>query len=199
MIPVAAIAGVVLTVLAEGVTPTLIAALYGVAGVGLYSVSAVAHYKIWDPARLHRLFQLDKSMIMIFIAASTIPVGYAIGGSSGLWLTIGMVAGATLGVVALWAPFHPPRGFTNILFFLVAWWPVLFIGPIGSGLGSGGVAILLAGGAVFTVGALVVGFQWPNPNPNVFGYHEIWHLFVIAGNALHFVLVALIVTGNTPL
>jgi len=199
MIGVAAIAGLVLTLAADGGDAAAAAAVYGVAGVGLYSVSAAAHYRIWDPARLHFLFRLDQSMIMIFILASTIPVGYAIGGSSGLLLVVGMAVGAVLGVLAIWAPFHPPRGFMNTLFFAVAWWPIFFIGSIRSGLGANGIALLLAGAAVYTVGAFIVGSQRPNPNPHVFGYHEIWHIFVIVGNALHFSLIAFIVTGNTPL
>ena len=199
MIPVAAVAGIVLTVIAEGAWPTAAAAGFGIGGVGLYTVSAAAHYKVWDPATLDRLFQLDKSMIMVFILASTLPVGLAIGGGSGLALSVGMAIGVCLGLVALWAPFSPPRGFTNCVFFAVSWWPIFFVGQIGEALGSTGVAILLAGGLIYTVGALVVGFQRPNPNPEVFGYHEIWHIFVIVAHAVHFVLVALIVTGNVPL
>ncbi len=199
MVPVSAIAGIVLVVVADGAAASAIAVVYALAGVGLYSVSAAAHYKVWETSRLEALFKLDKSMIMVFIAVATVPVGYAIGGRSGLWLSVGMLVGATLGILAIWAPFHPPRGFTNSLFFVVSWWPVLFIGPISSALGAGGLTLLLAGGAVYTVGALIVGFQWPNPNPHVFGYHEIWHVFVIVANAIHFAMIAVILTGGAPL
>ena len=81
-------------------------------------------------------------------------------------------------------------------FLVVSWWPILFIGAIADGLGSTGLTLLLASAAIYTLGAFVVGSQWPNPNPLVFGYHEIWHIFVIVANALHTVLVALIVSGN---
>lgn len=199
MIPISTIGAVALVLVADGGTASAAAAVYGLACVGLYSVSAAAHYKVWEPSTLERLFQLDKSMIMVFIAASTVPVGFAIGGSAGWWLAIGMIVGATLGILAIWAPFHPPRGFTNALFFAVAWWPILFIGSIATGLGSGGLILLLTGGAVYTLGAFIVGLQRPNPNPHVFGYHEIWHVFVILANAIHFALVAVIVTLNAPL
>lgn len=198
MIPVAIVAAVVLTVVADGANAALAGAAYGLGGVGLYTVSAAAHYRIWEPRKLHILFQLDHSMIMVFIVASTIPVGLAIGDGRGLALIIGMAVGASLGLFAIWAPFHPPRGFMNTLFFAVAWWPVFFIGAIGSALGPGGVTLLIVGGAIYSVGALIVGFQRPNPNPQVFGYHEIWHIFVIVANAVHFALVTFIVTGNTP-
>lgn len=199
MIPVAAIATVVIVIVADGVGARIVGGLYGLAGIGLYSVSAAAHYKIWEPKVLHRLFQLDHSMIMIFIAFSTLPVGYDIGGGRGLALALGMFLGAFIGLVAIWTPIHPPRGFMNVLFLAVGWWPVLFVTSIGDALGSGGVILLLIGGAVFTIGALIVGFQFPNPNPEVFGYHEIWHIFVIVGTSFHYAVVVAIVTGATPL
>lgn len=198
MVPIATVALVWLVAVAESSGASVVAALYGLASVGLYTVSAAAHYKIWDPKRLHLLFQFDHSMIMIFMVASTAPVAYAVGGSTGWLLFGGMVVGVGMGLTAIWLPFHPPRGFMNTLFFAVGWWPVLFVVPIGNGLGSTGIALLLAGGAVFTIGALIVGSQRPNPNPHVFGYHEIWHIFVVAGNAVHYALVYFIITGQTP-
>ncbi len=199
MIPVAVLATIVITAVAESGTARLIAVGYGLAGVGLYSASAAAHFKIWEPGRLHKLFMLDQSMIMVYITASTAPVAYAVGGGLGQALFFGMFAMMSLGVITIWLPFHPPRGMMNTIFLILGWWPVLFIVPIARGLGGVGLAILLAGGAVFTVGALIVGAQWPNPNPYVFGYHEIWHCFVVLGSAINFVLFALILAGNAPL
>ena len=199
MIPVAIVGAVFLVAVAESGQAKLIAALFGIAGIGLYSASALAHYKIWEPKTLHRLFLLDQSMIMLFIASSTAPVAYVIGGTSGWLLFGGMFVGALIGVATIWLPFHPPRGFMNGLFFVVGWWPMFFVGALHDALGGGGLAILLAGGAVYTVGALVVGMQRPNPNPLVFGYHEIWHVFVIVANAVHFSLIYLLLTGRAPI
>ena len=199
MVPVAVVGTLLLVGVADSGLPKLIAFFYGLASIGLYAASALAHYKIWDIPRLHRLFLLDQSMIMAFIVASTAPVAYAVGGGTGWLLFGGMLVGATLGVVTIWLPFHPPRGFMNALFFLVAWWPIFFAFSLQRGLGGGGMALLLAGGAVFTIGALIVGSQRPDPNPHVFGYHEIWHVFVIVGNIVHAVLAYLIVTGHAPL
>ena len=196
MVPIAAVATIALVAVAPSTSAAAVGAVFGVGSVSLFFISAVAHYKIWDPVTLGKLFRLDQSMIMIFIAASTLPVGYQIGGRAGLWLSVGMAFGALIGIALIWAPFHPPRGFTNALFLAVAWWPILFIGPISSGLSAVSLWLLFGGAGVYTTGSLVVGSQRPNPNPEVFGYHEIWHIFVIVGNALHFALVALIVTGN---
>ena len=138
-------------------------------------------------------------MIMVFMVASTAPIAYAVGDARGWLLFGGMSVGVAAGLIAIWLPFHPPHGFMNTLFFVVGWWPVLFTLPIARALGVGGFALLLGGGAVDTVGALIVGSRRPDPNPHVFGYHEIWHIFVVVGNALHFGLAYAIVSGLTPL
>jgi len=198
MVPVSVVAMIWLTASAASAGAGVVAAVYGLGSAGLYVVSATAHYKIWEPKRLHLFFQFDHSMIMVFMVASAAPVAYAVGGGKGWLLFSGMVVGVAVGLTAIWLPFHPPRGFMNTLFFLVGWWPVLFIVAIVNGLGATGLSLLLAGGAVFTAGALIVGSQYPNPNPHVFGYHEIWHIFVVVANAIHYALVYAIVTGRAP-
>ncbi len=199
MVPIAALGGIFLMIVADSGQARAVAFGYGVAAVGLYSASAAAHYRVWEPARLHKLFMLDQSMILVYIAASTAPVAYAVGGGLGWLLFGGMSACAAAGITTIWLPFHPPKGMMNTIFLITGWWPIFFVLPIASAVGGAGIAILLAGGAVFTVGALIVGGQRPNPNPDVFGYHEIWHVFVIVGTAIHFVLFALILTGKAPL
>ncbi|MGI9605934.1 MAG: PAQR family membrane homeostasis protein TrhA [Acidimicrobiales bacterium] len=199
-IPVAIIAGIAIVVVADSALARFTAVLYGLGTVGLYLVSAAAHYKIWEPARLHMLFQLDHSMIMLFIVASTAPIALvAMGGGWGTVLFSGMVIAVLLGLMMVWLPFHPPRGFMNALFISIGWWPVLFVVLLARSLGAGGMALLLGGGLIFTVGAVIVGSQRPDPNPRVFGYHEIWHVLVILGNAVHFALMWVIVTGGTPI
>lgn len=198
--PAAGLAALALVFAAEPGVERFAAVIYGFGIIGLYAVSATVHYQRWEPRRLHTLFQADHSMIMLFICASTAPVGLVgVGGTTGWVLFLGMVAVVGAGLLAVWLPFHPPRGFMNTLFLVVGWWPVMFSVAIADGLGSGGLTLLLAGGAVFTIGALVVGFQRPDPNPDIFGYHEIWHVFVIIGSAIHYVLMWLIVSGETPL
>lgn len=199
ILPIAITAAIALVVVAHPGVARFSAAVYGLGTIGLYAISATVHYRPWEPRRLHTLFQADHSMIMVFIVASTAPVALVgVGGRSG-WTLFTIMAGlVTVGLTAIWLPFHPPRGFMNSLFFAVGWCPVLFVIPISEGLGPIGLGVLIAGGAVYTMGALIVGFQRPDPNPAIFGYHEIWHMFVIAGNAIHYLLMWRIVTGGTP-
>ena len=199
MIPVAALGLVYLQFIAESTTARLVALGYGLAGIGLYAVSAAAHHKIWNVGLLHRLFMTDQSMIMIYITASTAVVAHSVGGTAGWALFGGMALCSAFGIITIWLPFHPPRGMMNTIFLVLGWWPILFVGRIADAIGGAGLAVLIVGGAVFSFGALIVGFQRPNPNPNVFGYHEVWHVFVIIGTAVHFWLFSQLLAGNTPL
>ncbi len=199
MVPVAVAGAAYLQFISESSLARWVALGYGLAFIGLYAASAAAHYKVWKTTVLHKLFMLDQSMIMVYITASTAVVAYALGGGAGWALFGGMAALAALGITTIWLPFHPPRGMMNTLFLILGWWPVLFIGRIANALGGVGIGTLLFGGAFFTFGALIVGFQRPDPNPHVFGYHEIWHVFVICGTLVHFVLFTQLLAGNSPL
>jgi hemolysin III len=63
------------------------------------------------------------------------------------------------------------------------------------GLGPDRFWMLMAGGAVYTVGALIVGSQRPDPRPEVFGYHEIWHAMVVVAATIHYILLAELIRG----
>lgn len=199
MVPVSVLGLLYLQAVANSPSARLVALGFGLAGVGLFAASGLAHHKVWKTDLLHKLFLLDQSMIMVYITASTAVVAHSVGGTAGWALCGGMALMATLGITLLWLPFHPPRGMTNTVFFVLGWWPILFVGRIADSIGSAGLVALLAGGAVFTGGALIVGFQKPDPNPEVFGYHEIWHVLVILGSTIHFWLFAQLLSGNAPL
>lgn len=199
MVPVAVLGLIYLQVVANSTSARLVAFGFGLASIGLFAVSGLAHHKIWNTRLLHKLFMLDQSMIMVYITASTAAVAHTVGGAAGWALFGGMALMATLGITTIWLPFHPPRGMMNTIFLVLGWWPIFFVRTIAESIGGAGLAVLLAGGAVFSVGALIVGFQRPDPNPDVFGYHEIWHVFVIMGSAIHFWLFAELLAGNAPL
>ena len=104
MIPVAALGTIWLTLVALETNDKLVAGIYGIGSIGLYAVSAMAHLRVWEPKRLHLLFQFDHSMIMIFIVTSTVPVAYAMGGRNGWLLLTGMAFGAGAGLIQFGCP-----------------------------------------------------------------------------------------------
>jgi hemolysin III len=70
---------------------------------------------------------------------------------------------------------------------------VLAVPQMFSGVGVAGAVLLLVGGGIYTIGALIYACQWPNPFPHTFGFHEIFHLLVVAAAVTQFVAVSLVV------
>ena len=99
------------------------------------------------------------------------------------WLAAG------LGVIQCLFWVNAPKWISAILYVVVGWLALPYLSEFKSTLGVVSVALLLAGGIVYTVGALVYAFKRPNPWPKVFGYHEIFHVLVIVAAVLHFIVV----------
>jgi hemolysin III len=182
--------GVLTVVAADGVRARVATAVFAVGIAFMFGVSARVHWKAWPAARYHRLIQVDHTAIFACLATTATPVALlALHGAPRAILLLGVWTGAVLGSVVEWLPFHPPRGLTNTLFLLLGWLPVPLLPWIWRGTGAVTFGLLAAGGLVYTVGAVIVGAQRPDPAPLVFGYHEVWHVFVIVAVALHEAMV----------
>ncbi len=79
-----------------------------------------------------------------------------------------------------------PRWLSVVIYLAMGWLAVVAASAIFRAVPAGGMAWILAGGLVYSVGALIYGLKRPDPLPGVFGFHELWHLFVLAGSACHF-------------
>jgi hemolysin III len=95
-----------------------------------------------------------------------------------------------VGTAVEWWPSAPPRGFANGVYLTLGWSPVVLVPWLWSTAGPRTVALLLAGGLLYTVGATVVGLRRPWPAARVFGYHELFHVLVIAAIGLHGWMIA---------
>lgn len=183
-------AGAALVATADRGRATVVALVFALGISVMFGISAVVHLRAWPPARYHRLIQLDHTAIFLCCATTATPVGVlGLDGSTRVLLVGGMWIGAAAGIVAEWLPFHPPRGLMNTLFLVLGWYPVLFVPPLWRGLTHADFVLMAAGGLVYTVGAVIVGAQRPDPRPEVFGYHEVWHALVVVAVTLHVVLV----------
>jgi hemolysin III len=100
---------------------------------------------------------------------------------------------AIAGITLEWLPFKPPRGYVTAVYITMGWIAVLALPAIWDAIGITGIALIFGGGLLYTVGAFVHAFHWPDPWPRVFGFHEIWHVFVLAAAALHFACIAFVV------
>jgi hemolysin III len=158
---------------------------YGVSLVLLYAASSVYHLTHADERKTRILRTLDRSSIFLFIAGTSTPYFLrAYGGDAPLM--IGIVWGlAILGVLFKLAWFGAPRWIFVALYVAMGWMAALRPTEVVN-LPGGALAALVAGGVVYTVGALVYGFKRPNPWPPVLGFHELWHGFVLVASMLHF-------------
>jgi hemolysin III len=164
--------------------------VYGLSMVLLYFASASYHLLDVSPKAHVMLRRLDHISISILIAGTYTPMCLvALRGSTGTLLSWGVwgLAGAVILTDIFWL--DAPRGIKAGLYVLLGWFAVWATVPLQRAIGWGGMAWMLAGGLAYSVGALLYAIRKPNPWPGVIGFHEIWHLFVLAGSASFVVLV----------
>ena len=164
--------------------------IYGLSMVLLYSASAWYHLLDVSPRTHVMLRRLDHVSISILIAGSYTPVCLiALGGTVGTWLcwAVWGLAGIVILTDIFWL--DAPRGLKAACYVMLGWFAVWATIPLQRAIGWSGMAWMLAGGLAYSIGALLYAIKKPNPWPGVVGFHEIWHLFVLAGSAGFVVLV----------
>ena len=168
-----------------------VVAVYAIAVIGVFGVSAAYHRFDWSPAMQAIIRRLDHSMIFVFIAATYTPVGFFALNPGAARLVLSVVwSGALLGVIGRVVWLNAPRWVLIAPYPVVGWAALLVIGDIWRGLGVAGSTLLFIGGGLYTLGALIYAARRPDPWPRWFGYHEIFHLLVVAAVALHYVAIA---------
>lgn len=186
---------VVLLVLADG-DPVRVASavVYGVSLVLLFTASTLLH-AVRAGVRALRIFRvLDHAAIFVLIAGTYTPItllplrqASPVAG----WVLFGLVWGlALLGILFKVYWIDAPRWASTGLYLLLGWLAVVAIRPLLGALPVSAFVWLVAGGLAYSVGAVIYALKRPDPFPRVFGYHEIWHLFVLAGAFAHYVLIA---------
>ena len=164
--------------------------VYGLSMVLLYFASASYHLLDVSPRAHVMLRRLDHISISILIAGTYTPMCLvALRGSVGALLCWGVwgLAGAVILTDIFWL--DAPRGIKAGLYVLLGWFAVWATIPLQRAIGWGGMAWMLVGGLAYTIGALLYAIKKPNPWPGVIGFHEIWHLFVLAGSASFVILI----------
>lgn len=88
------------------------------------------------------------------------------------------------------------RGLVLAIYLLLGWPSVVLLPFAAARIHSLGIALLLAGGCIYTVGVIMLVRRWPDPNPTVFGYHEAWHVLTIVAGACHWTVIWLLVSST---
>ena len=180
-------------VAAPGVFPRFVIGLYTLAIVGLFGVSALYHRIGWSPRGRAVMQRLDHSMILVAIAATYTPIAlFAISGTAGRVLLVIVWVGAALGILSRLAWLNAPAVVVGIPYLALGWASLVVVHEVWRSMGVAGFVLLMVGGLLFTGGAIAFAFGRPDPSPEWFGYHEVWHVLVIAGVAVHYVAVAFI-------
>jgi hemolysin III len=164
--------------------------IYGASLILLYSASALYHWLPLSPSREDLLRRLDHVAIYVLIAGSYTPVCLiTLRGSWGWCLFAVVWTCALLGALLKLVLEHHPRWLTTLLYVGMGWLAVVAIVPLVQTFPVHALGWLFAGGLSYTLGAVIYGVQRPDPYPNVFGFHEIFHLFVLGGSTCHFVFM----------
>lgn len=195
MTPVSVVAGATLVWAADSWSDAVFAAVFGFSVFAMFIVSAILHRHWWSDRAWDEMRRLDHTTIYLLIGGTyTGLLGPGLGGTVRTVL-LAVAWGATLGGIAFrWTSFKPPKGFMNSLFISFGWIAVIAVPYLWRDIGPTRTSAVLAGGILYTIGAIILGAQWPDPRPRTFGYHEVWHILVVAGLALHYAVVASLVT-----
>jgi hemolysin III len=197
----AAVVGVVLIVeaAAHDAPKATAMAIYGTSLALLFFASAVYHAFDLGPRGNRLLRHLDHASIFFLIAGSYIPPMLTL--LDGAWrvFMLVLVVGLAVAGIALQL-FRPetPRNVTTALYLAMGWVVIIPAPIILPQLDPVQLATLIGGGLAYSVGALVYAFRWPDPYPLRFGFHEIWHLFVLAGAGAHFAFMVTLLPLPVP-
>lgn len=161
--------------------------IFGASLVLMYCVSALYHASTLSERGLGHFQRIDHVMIYVLIAGSYTPVCLIVlGGRLGMTLLITVWALAALGVYQKIVWMHAPRWLSTALYLGMGWIAVVLVRPLITAGSLGFFFWLLAGGIAYSLGAFIYANKWPRRGAKIFGPHEIWHLFVMAGSFAHY-------------
>ncbi|NYD42941.1 PAQR family membrane homeostasis protein TrhA [Nocardioides panaciterrulae] len=197
--PLTLVAGIVLVSLSPTTATRIGAAVFTGSALILFSVSAIYHTGNWSPRVWAFLRRFDHSNIFLLIAGSYTPFSLILlDGTERVALLATVWTGAILGVLfrVFWT--DAPRWLYVPIYLALGWAAVFFIPSfyagatqLGAGVGIATFAMIVIGGALYTLGGVVYGFKRPDPWPRWFGFHEVFHSFTILAFASHYVGVSL--------
>jgi hemolysin III len=187
--------GITLVALAEGARARFAVGVYAFALASMFGASALYHRAPWRSARARAWARrVDHSMIFLFIAGTYTP--FALLAFTGVLPAIVLACvwgGAALGVVLNVSWIDAPKWVTAPVYLLVGWVGVIAAPQLFTEVNLASAILIAVGGVLYTLGALAYATHWPDPFPTAFGYHEVFHVLVVAAAAAQFVAVSLVV------
>jgi hemolysin III len=198
VLPIAVAGGVVLIVLADGLTAKVAATVFFASSVLLFGTSAIYHRFNWKPKAKKALKRFDHANIFLLIAGSYTPITLlALPQEKGLLLIIAIWATALLGIGFRVFWLGAPRWLYVIIYIVMGWAAVVYL-PDFINVNLAMMVLILAGGLMYTLGAVFYALKKPNPVPGHFGFHEIFHSFTVLAFLCHWSAVLIICLSPVP-
>lgn len=188
---VSLITGPALILAATDTRSTVAVSVYGAAVAGLFGTSALYHRVTWTEHVRRWMRRLDHSMIFMLIAGTyTACMLLALSGTLSIVVLSIVWGGAIAGIVLQLAWVDAPRWLVVPIYIVLGWAGIIALPAIAETAGATPLVLILAGGVLYSVGALIYARRSPDPAPAVFGYHEIFHTFVIVAAVAHYAAIA---------
>ncbi|MET0766238.1 MAG: hemolysin III family protein [Aeromicrobium sp.] len=192
-VPLAFFAFIVMLVISDKLLVRVGVAVFMVSAMLLFGVSAVYHRGTWNEGLRGFWKRFDHANIFLLIAGSYTPFSLLLLTPSHAAIMLSAVwGGALLGVAFKIFWIGAPRWLYVPLYLLLGWAAVLYFPEFSENASTAVMVLLVAGGVLYTIGAVVYGFKWPNPSPTYFGFHEVFHAFTIAAFTVHYIGVSLL-------
>ncbi|PJJ56800.1 hemolysin III [Mumia flava] len=190
--PLALAAFVVLLVLAPGAASKTGVAVYMASALLLFGVSAVYHVGRWGPRAQLALKRVDHANIFLLIAGSYTPFALILLEPRDAAMLLAMVWGGALGGVAFrvfWV--DAPRWLYTPMYVMLGWAAVLWREEFVAATSTAVIVLIVVGGVLYSLGAVVYGLRRPDPFPRWFGFHEVFHTLTIAAFVTHYVGISI--------
>jgi hemolysin III len=194
--PLSVLLGAILVILAPDERTRVSSAIFAVTASTLFGVSALYHRGSWSPRTLGVLKRMDHANIFLIIAGTYTPFSVLLlapgPARTLLWI---VWTGALLGVAfrVLWV--GAPRWLYVPVYIALGWVAVAYIPAFWAGGGAAVFVLVVVGGALYTIGAVIYGLRRPNPSPRWFGFHEVFHAFTVLAFLSHYIGISLAVHG----
>lgn len=164
--------------------------VFGLSLFLLYSASATYHMVIASSHVIAWLRRLDHSMIYVLIAGTYTPFCViTLQGTLGWVVLIIIWSAAISGILFKLIWFHSPRWLSTGLYILMGWLIIFAVSPLSASLALPGLILLIAGGVIYTLGGVIYALKPKWLESKYLGFHEIFHLFILAGSLAHFLSI----------
>ncbi|MFI1697959.1 hemolysin III family protein [Streptomyces bobili] len=193
--PLALAGGIVLIAFSRSAAALAACAVYAVSACLLFGTSAVYHRGTWGPRGEAVLRRMDHANIFLIIAGTYTPLAVLLlPADKQLVLLTAVWAGALAGMAfrILWI--GAPRWLYTPCYIALGWVAVFNLPDFARAGGTAVVVLVIAGGLLYTAGAVVYGLKWPDPSPAWFGFHEVFHALTIAAFTAHYTAILLAAT-----